>query len=927
MIDEFSKGIDKKKHGSTITRHDVNKKALVLLTSLDDHLNHFLSTTKSSSSSSSGTVDVNKVETALFKALLSTFVTPVDVLTIRRAIHQSMKKLYQMNSQMVTKAASRLINALDAQTNTVRDASGYPQIIGLMYAIATLASVACHLMPPFSTLLPTLVKLWKIYSDGIKVAVLSVTSAYARYNKSIIADWAEFLKMAQRGQVERANEVRQEAGELCMAIASRLNPPLTQNKQFDIFLAFCAKSMDDSDSGVKTAFGSATGEALYRVITPDNMIAEATKKNSSTRIFTCGFSLIILTNPFSKVGASKHLRESICTSVIHFLSQCSNETIEENIELIVSNLIGLLGNVKAYVTSSDLLQAQMYVGQMLRMGIVNRLDESGRMTTLRELIRILERYSSNQYAMMCLIREIAALINVLGEIVEIIRDQVLEAILICLRHSSDYVRYAGALCTRTLAAAIPTHTTSLISALMNMVQMDHAELAMCTNPQEQHQFANSLHGHSNSLAALIFISTRHDLAVSHVLCSAVLDTAVLLGQHNATMSSYVNMRRQEARWILVCAILSLSDHWVKINLEKIIDLWDQSMGAKVITKLPADDELVASTLRAKAASILSLNMFMSSCSSLMTSDMKSRIYNYFANMIKLLSTLPSHYKPASSSSLFSINLLKLYLFEMVRKLPPNIFEKPQQKNVVNFVTKLAFAEIDGTHNGVETSLLHTLVLGNADKGQENEMFAPDLFDVLIEEKMRFFSKNGQRYFFTQEHSQFQEFTVEPDSSCVLDTSNESFFEKPLSLNVRLVDSAIKLLGVLFTYHKPQSKNQIIEYFIGHIKTTYDTPDDEKLSNIVFSNVIASLYCILSQIKKKQAQSDEADKTYYTNINNILNAGIGHESLTIRRGASYAIALLRICLVPQLWKTFSKDVHQKSSKRDLPNLVMLLRLVM
>lgn len=884
MIDEFGKGIDKKKHGIVITRHDITKKALVLLTSLDDHLMMMSATNKNG-------LNAAKVESALFKALLAGNVTPVEVLTIRRVIHSCMKKLYTIDNSIITKAASRLISALDAQANVVKDVSGYPQIVGLVYAIGTLATVACHLMPPFSTVLPVLVKLWRLYSDGIKVSVLSLTSAYAYYNKSIAADWAEYLKMAQRGQAERANEVRKATGDLCLSVASRMSPDFTMNKLFDVFLAFCVKSMDDPDLNVKTAFGSATGEILYKVITPDHLLSVAPKKNSNNRMFTCGFSLIILTNPFSKVGASKHLRESICTSVIHFLSQCTNEMLEANIEIILSNLIGLLGNVKAYITSSDLLQAQMYVGQMLRMGIVNRLDQSGRMAALRELIRILERYSSNQYAMMCIIREIAALINVLGEVVEVIRDQVLDAILVCLRHASDYVRYAGALCTRTLAAAIPTHTTSLISALMNMVQMDHAELAMCTNIQEQQQFANSLHGHSNSLAALIFISARHDLAISHVLCSAVLDTAILLGQQSTTTSNYVAMRRQEARWILVCAILSLSDYWVKIHIEKIIDLWDQSMGTKVITKLPSDDELIRTTLRAKASSILSLNMFMDSCPTLMTSEMVHRIYNYFANVIKLLSTLPTHYKPASSGSLYSINLLKLYLFEMVRKLPSNIFEKPQQKNVVNFITKLAFAEIDGTNNGVETSLLHTMLLSGTEQEEKNEMFAPDLFDVLLEEDMRFFSASGQKYFFTQEHSQFQEFTVEPDSSCVLEVTKQSFFEKPLSLNVRLVDSAIKLLGVLFTYHKPTSKNQIIDYFISHIKRTYEAPDDERLSSTVFSNVTTSVYCILIQIKKRNAKVDDAEKSYYTNLNNILNAGLAHSSQSIRRASSRTIALL------------------------------------
>jgi hypothetical protein len=145
---------------------------------------------------------------------------------------------------------------------------------------------------------------------------------------------------------------------------------------------------------------------------------------------------------------------------------------------------------------------------------------------------------------------------------------------------------------------------------------------MQENEKMGHKFANSLHGHSNALASLIRASARFPLSVSHMLCSAALDTASLLGLASASTahSSYVSMRRQEACWVLLSSVLTLNDYWVKMNLEKIVELWDQCMGNNSSQTFPSDEQSITYLLRSRASVLLSLSVFLTKCESLLTAE-------------------------------------------------------------------------------------------------------------------------------------------------------------------------------------------------------------------------------------------------------------------------------------------------------------------
>jgi hypothetical protein len=70
--------------------------------------------------------------------------------------------------------------------------------------------------------------------------------------------------------------------------------------------------------------------------------------------------------------------------------------------------------------------------------------------------------------------------------------------------------------------------------------------------------------------------------------------------------------------------------------------------------------------------------------------------------------IPQDFKPTNSASLNAMNMLKLYLFETIRQLPPSILSVPTHRQVFNFITKMAFAEADGSICGTTTSMLDSI---------------------------------------------------------------------------------------------------------------------------------------------------------------------------------------------------------------------------
>ncbi|KAL9653505.1 hypothetical protein ABK040_002138 [Willaertia magna] len=884
-------------------------------------------------------------ETILFKSIgyLSGLGNPT--LTIR-LICRCINKLYKINpTTMIPTASSKLLQILDQHSNLSRDPKKFNEINCLLFSIGELYTIQSHLVPSIFNLMTNNLfwRLWKLNDDGIKVATMELCRRYISNSKKRIKnEWTEYYKMIVRGSQETSAKVRIAAGELMLTIAEYYTKPTDVSlKIFESSLSLCVKAMEDPEEEVREIYSKASAQLLLSVlidVTDEEnndannsgsqqqgmgaMLGLAKKKSTRT-LYTCSYALMVATGPFTKIGQSKELRSSISNCVIYYFSKCPETVLIRNMDTIVRNLVGLISISSSNVTSSDKRIAQTYVTKMISVGLIDRLTEAGRMELLTNLVQLVIKniVVSNENCFMTVLYCIGKLCKVLGECIAKYRDSILDAILYSLKHSVESVRYVGTLAIKQLMEALPSHSIGLISALMNMVQIDHAELATASKKDENiKSFANSLHGHSSALAALITVSAKHSLTISHSLCSAVLDTACLLGKaaRKDNDDLYVSMKRQEACWMLVCSVLSLNDYWVKHNLEKILELWDETLSGKYEEPITysTKEEDITYRLRARACCLLSLQVFITNCHPLLTPERMNLIFGYISSTIELLSSLPSNFKPTTSVGLYSINLLKMNLFNLVGKLPevmlaytPSVDSKlqlPQHRHIINFITKMAFAEADATipeSVPIKTSLIESMV---------------DLKVKLepIERKSTIITVDSL------------------DPSCILfdELSNlyysESVYLKLPPLPIRLVDSSIRLLGKLFIYHKPNSKAQIIEHLVQQVKTVLAntiisntssasntrrgleddlTPPD--LSLVVFSNVVASVYCILRNLEVKS--EDNKKHKFYANIHSILNAALGFADPFVRAAASECLhsfgKLIGLILLEDLIKRCTQKI--------------------
>lgn len=574
------------------------------------------------------------------------------------------------------------------------------------------------------------------------------------------------------------------------------------------------------------------------------------------------------------------------------------------------------------------MHAQYCIGNIIRVGLTFDLNEILRETVLKEMCKIMDRYMASEHAIVCLLREIAILCRVLGEAVIPFSNTVLDAVLLSVKHPSEYVRYVGSMALRALAESVPDQTQQMLAALVTTVQISHAEATTIKDPQMLIREANSLHGNTCALSALISAISKYPMAVSHSLCSVALDTATLLYSSGTTSNTdaYVIMRRRDACWTLISAVLSLNEYWVKMNLEKIMDLWDLAMGTSASTKLTTEEPELSYQLRCRASAVLSFTVFIRQCGPLLTSERLGLVFKYIANTMyariahiyivfsDLISSLPASYKPTSSAAVSSMNMLKMYLFECFVALPSSMLAIPQHRSIINFITKMAFAESDGTQSSVETSLLPTYLQEMKKQAEDDNLLDPNELAI-----------NG--YFesisFTQDH-------IDADSSILFDDSKSFFFQKPTPIQVRVIDSAIRLLGRMFLFHKSNSRVQISEHLVHQLKFTVSKPEDARLSRVVFSNAIAVVYSVLSLLApKKDAQMD--DKAYVQHLHAVINsmcttfcvllflASLSHPSNRVRRIAAECTALLGVIvgdvLIDDLFKRCAQKIVKEGPVRS------------
>lgn len=710
-----------------------------------------------------------------------------------------------------------------------------------------------------SSIFPVIATKKYFFLEETKVVVLEVIASFLFENKNVSKpDFLSILTFLEKNTgSDKSTTIKRLSGKIFYYLFKNTLEKLTK---IDFYLSLFIKMMDDKDVETRTYYALACGEMCFCTMDKtnsentnqdleiDNKESDSSKEKSKKNVASFQNLLSIFTNAFSKSSSPK-FHESIAITIIRFLSRCPEFIIVSNLHNFWSQIGTLMTSTKLSSKEKNQLEIQYFLGSIIRIGITQRLSENGQQISLIELTHLIQSQNLRDFALVCALKELALLCKYLGEKIIQFKQNLLDTLFSCLRNRSYYIRVSASFCMRVIAESISDQSSSIVSALLNMVQMTIAEMA-ADSYQNQERYVSSLHGHSLALSAVISVSSTNPISISYDLCSASLDTATLMFSIHKNMSENVKTMRKSSCWMLISSLMFLDDFWIEINFEKVLDLWHVELGGTL--PIPENDDDIDFMIQRRTSALFSIYQFLKHCGSAFSSKHIPQILIYLNNSIKILTSLPVQSFDGSSLQI-SILSFKRILYRIFNLIPISQLSTKENSHMLKFITKVAFSDSDGSNFVKQFSIITSILESNTTPLTLN-----------------FSHKNmfSETPFYFQIYGSSLHFAVEWDPSLVLKSSNSFFLKKPQSLQVQVTTSATKLIGKIFMHHKSTLRIQMIDHLQSRLDILKDLPAEDALqSSIIYSNVISVIHEILKNMPIQELKDE--NKAYMTQITSIL----------------------------------------------------------
>lgn len=292
-----------------------------------------------------------------------------------------------------------------------------------------------------------------------------------------------------------------------------------------------------------------------------------------------------LSVPFNRPNSSRKLRNAIFDVYATLLSALGAGYVESHYAEIVKHIFEeLVVSPRSQSTRREVLSVRNSVGLILRDLIgVRLLTEQGQVAAIRELVgNYIKRWPNllpgvppvNKHVLIICFKEIAGLLEQLGNIPASVQELVGEPLVRALAHPSHSVRVTAAWCLRRYCYANPSQLSRLIEALITDLTRD---LSLLGTPNAPQDLAARAVGRAYGLASLISISTSRPLYVPHDVSSRVFDMSVSLlkraGDHDVSAARV----EVQVAWCLISALMSLGPGFVKLHLPQLLVLWRNAL--------------------------------------------------------------------------------------------------------------------------------------------------------------------------------------------------------------------------------------------------------------------------------------------------------------------------------------------------------------
>ncbi|XP_052275904.1 HEAT repeat-containing protein 5B-like isoform X2 [Dreissena polymorpha] len=682
-----------------------------------------------------------------------------------------------------------------------------------------------------------------------------------------VNSFKDVYKAAKVAMTDRAMAVRTAAAKCMYQLVNEA--PFMSTTELETVVSLCFRSLDGSNYDARYAVAEMLGNLCATALNPKPGTTPAKAKLVkledvlgllSTGFLRGGFGFLKSSTGGGNAAVNREIRVGVTHAYVEFIKCMGGLWLERNISVFLNHVLDLVANPRATPSHVDAVYARKCVSFIIRSVIGGLLGEKAQIAAAKEICQIIVRQmqtigeasveavdskaqtsdiSGSQHVLVCALHELGCLVLSLGTsaspLVAEPATGIIEPVVSVLIHPSASARLSASWCLGSISVALPSQLTPLVDRCLERMNK------LKSSPE-------AVSGYSSALAALLGRVYQCPLGIPHAKGKQIFNIAEEL-LRTANQNSRLSLQRTQSGWLLLGALMTLGSPVVKGHLPRMLLLWRNAFPRSVkeleSEKARGDTFTWQVTLEGRAGALGAMLSFLLHCRELITEDVIRRLLAPLECTLTMLAHLPSVIKIYGTHLKASAAMVRLRMYDVLSLLPPQSYEGSYTGLLRELVAE--FTLTDNPAN-TTTSLLRAMchvddsvILGSwlqetDHKAVEDQCMIPTECSAL--------QPNSASGSGALEHDPHSLFVRCPVSDPI---------PGPLPLGVTVIDSSVRLYGLIFPRVAHKHRYQMLQHFNECIRQAKSTRQQAVQMNI-FTAVLCALKS-LSDTKTKLGPDD------------------------------------------------------------------------
>ncbi|KAK0203615.1 clathrin-coated vesicle protein [Desarmillaria ectypa] len=607
------------------------------------------------------------IEATLVKIITAPNPFPVPGRAIRNVVARCLVSLYTRSE---TRTLFDTIQAFLKIVGDSKTADRDPHRIAALYCVGeVMFAFGSQFMSFMAEIATVTLRLSKSSSNSPLLryhAILALRKSLSSAKRAVADNTVkDIIKQMRSALTDKCHPVQRASAEVLIVMYSGDNHPSTSD--IDSIITLSVRSLEHADHVTRRSLSQLVGHLLASTQTPRAVpSSEPPIKKSGAELLdtdstTAGHAaasevtkplltptemLLHLSTQYNKPNLSRKCRIVLFDFYAALFIKLGGAFTETNYSLIVSHLMTeIVSSLRSGSSRYEVLLVRRLVEILLRDLIgVRMLSEQGQIGAIQELASsYLKRWPAlmpgqtapSSTVLAIVLREVAGLLQQLGNAPPPVQDAVAEPLVTLLAHPSYTIRVNASWTLRCFCSSTPLRLPKTIITVFELLQRDMITILSPAAPSDIN--LRSL-GHAYGLSALVSIIPERPLYVSYDVSAKVLDMAIQLLKHSAEHDVKIAGIEVEVAWTLIASLMSLGPNFVRAHLQQLLVLWRNALpkptSKDVVdnTTRPLEEWMFLFHLRESALSAI-LSFLKHNSTTLVTLDVGRRIAMVLSNAL------------------------------------------------------------------------------------------------------------------------------------------------------------------------------------------------------------------------------------------------------------------------------------------------------